>query len=121
MAPPWLGVTSAPATCGFFSGFGIGWPRSSYPSDQLVLTYSDETRFLPVVRSRTKKCPLRDAMATSLRGWPLTVPSMSTGVCVASQSCVSCGEAWKYHFIVPVSASSATSDAVYRFAPSRFL
>ena len=48
----------------------------------------------------------------SLRGLPLTVPSKTTAVCVASQSCVSCGDDWKYHTIFPVSASSATIEAV---------
>ena len=67
---------------------------------------------LPVVRSRTKKWPLREACAISFRGLPSTVPSKTTAVCVASQSCVSCGDDWKYHTIFPVSASSATIDAV---------
>ena len=37
----------------------------------------------------------------SLRGWPLISPSKSTAVCVESQSCVSCGDDWKYHTILP--------------------
>ena len=46
----------------------------------------------------------------SFRGWPAIVPSNSTAVCVASQSCVSCGADWNHHTIRPVSALSATID-----------
>src|SRR6185503_20203332 len=119
-APPWFGDTSAPAICGCFAGFGTGCPFSSYPVDQFVLTYSDEMMAVPLVRSSTKKCPLRAAWATSLRVCPLTWPSKSTAVCVESQSCVSCGDDWKYQFIFPVSGLSDTIDAVNRFAPARF-
>ena len=38
-------------------------------------------------------------------------------VCVESQSCVSCGDDWKYHTILPVSALSATIEPVKRLAP----
>jgi hypothetical protein len=47
------------------------------------------------------------------------VPSKSTGVCVASQSCVSCGDDWKYQAIFPVSGLSATIDSVNRLSPCR--
>jgi hypothetical protein len=33
---------------------------------------------------------------------------------------VSCGDDWKYHFILPVSTSSATIDPVNRLSPARF-
>src|SRR6202011_1600296 len=59
--------------------------------------------------------------AISLRGCPLISPSKITAVCVESQSCVSCGDDWKYQTILPVSALSATIDAVNRLAPARFL
>ena len=45
---------------------------------------------------------------------------MSTAGCVESQSCVSCGDDWKYQTIFPVSALSATIEAVKRLAPARF-
>ena len=52
------------------------------------------TRCSPVVRSSTKKYPLRVPVITSLRIRPLNGASTSTGVCVESQSCVSCGDVW---------------------------
>ena len=61
--------------------------------------------------------PLRLACASSLRRCPLTTASKSTGVCVASQSCVSCGDTWKYHAIFPVSGFSATMEQVQRLSP----
>ena len=81
--------------------------------------YSVLRMFLPVVRSRTKNQPLRAACASSLRGLPSTSPSKSTGVCVASQSCVSCGDDWKYQASFPVSGLSATIDSVNRLSPCR--
>ena len=37
--------------------------------------------------------------------------SIRIGVCAESQSCMSCGEVWKYHAILPVSTFTAMSDA----------
>ena len=74
--------------------------------------YSVDTIDLPLVRSSTKNWPFREACAMSFRGRPLIVPSNTTAVWVASQSCVSCGEDWKYQTIFPVSAFNATMDAV---------
>ena len=56
---------------------------------------------LPLARSSTKNLPLRDACARSFRGCPSITPSKRTGVWVASQSCVSCGDDWKYHDHLP--------------------
>src|SRR5438552_9744525 len=80
---------------------------------------SDATLGGAVARSSTKKKPLRLACASSLRGCPLIVPSNKTGTCVASQSCVSCGEHWKYQTIFPVSGFNATMEAVQRLSPFR--
>jgi len=98
---------------------GSGCPFSSNPFDQFVLTNSDETSAWPVARSSTKNLPLRDACASILRGCPANSPSISTAVCVASQSWVSCGDDWKYHFIFPSSGFSATMLAVNRLSPVR--
>ena len=54
---------------------------------------------------------------TSLRGFPLIVPSIRIGVCAESQSCVSCGDVWKYQAIFPVSTLTATSEQVKRLSP----
>jgi uncharacterized protein (DUF1499 family) len=62
---------------------------------------------------------LRDAVETSLRGLPLTTPSIRIGVCAESQSCVSCADVWKYHAILPVSTLTATSEQVNRLSPLR--
>ena len=78
-----------------------------------------DTRFFPLVRSSTKNHPARAPCARSLRGWPSIVASKSTGVSTLSQSCVSCGDAWKYHAIFPVSGLSATMEAVQRLEPLR--
>ena len=40
---------------------------------------------------------------------PLNGMSARTGVSVESQSCVSCGDVWKYHSIFPVSTFTAIS------------
>ena len=55
---------------------------------------------------------------TSLRVRPLNGMSTRIGVCVESQSCVSCGDVWKYHAILPVSTLTAMSDDVNRLSPS---
>ena len=46
------------------------------------------------------------------------MPSTRTGVCAESQSCMSCGEVWKYQAILPVSTFTATSAQVNRLSPS---
>ena len=89
VAPPWSGETRAPSICGIFATSGIGCPFASYPRDQFVLTYSVEMIARPLVRSSTKKCPLRAACAMSRRGVPPITASNTTAVCVESQSCVS--------------------------------
>ena len=45
--------------------------------------------------------------------------SASTGTCTESKSKSSCGVNWKYHFSLPVSASSATTQSLYRLSPAR--
>jgi hypothetical protein len=55
---------------------------------------------------------LREAVETSLRGLPAITPSIRIGVCAESQSCVSWGDVWKYHAILPVSTFTATSEQV---------
>src|SRR5262249_33268267 len=47
------------------------------------------------------------------------VASNRTGVSTLSQSCVSCGDAWKYNASLPVSGFHAKIDAVYRLAQGR--
>src|SRR5207302_2828983 len=102
-----------PLTFGSLAGSGIGWPFASTPLAQFPVPANGfETRFFPLVRSRTKNQPARAPCASSLRGWPLIVASNRTGVSTLSQSWVSCGDAWKYHAILPVSGFSATIDAV---------
>src|SRR6476469_6365088 len=109
-----------PSTLGSFAGLGIGCPLASTPSAQFPVPENGlETRFLPLVRSRTKNHPARDPWATSLRGCPLLLASKRTGVSTLSQSCVTWGEAWKYHSSLPVSGLRATSDAVQRLEPFR--
>jgi hypothetical protein len=61
---------------------------------------------------------LRAAVEISLRFLPPTVASNRTGVCAESQSCMSCGDVWKYHFILPVATSTAISEQVNRLSPS---
>jgi len=80
---------------GQLAGFGIGWPFAVKPFVQFTLSvWVVVNTCLPLVRSRTKKWPLRLACASNLRGLPSMTPSISTGVCAASQSCVSCGDTW---------------------------
>jgi hypothetical protein len=84
------GDTSAPPTWGSFAGFGIGSPDGLKPSDQFADgRYWLDSTFSPVTRSSRKNMPFRLAWASSFRRWPLTTASISTGVWVASQSCVS--------------------------------
>ena len=85
----------APGIVDTFSGFNTGRPCASRPLAQFVTepnlplaTYS------PVTRSTVKKYPFRAAVDTSFLGLPLTVPSIRTGVCAESQSCMSRGEVW---------------------------
>src|ERR1700756_4135608 len=110
-----------PSTFGSLSGSGIGEPvLGSTPFAQLPVPENGlETRFFPFERSSTKNHPARDPCANNLRGVPLMTASNRTGVSTLSQSCVSCGDAWKYHTSFPVSGFSATMDAVYRLAPFR--
>src|SRR5947209_3752334 len=118
-APAWLGATSAPFGWAFFAGFGIGDPFSSTPSVQFCFAKGVLNNAFPFVRSSRKYHPLRLACASSLRFRPVMIPSISTGVCTASQSCVSCGFGWKYQANLPVSGFSAQMVDVYRFAPGR--
>src|ERR1041384_912112 len=91
-APPSSGATSTPSLLGSFAGSGIGRPCASSSLLQLTAANGLVSRLLPLVLSRTKKYPLRDACNSILRGCPLNSPSTSTGTSAASQSCVSCGE-----------------------------
>src|SRR5579864_5343287 len=45
--------------------------------------------------------------------------SIITGTWVASQSCSSCLVNWKYQFIFPLSALSASSELLYKLSPDR--
>src|SRR5206468_13035512 len=63
--------------------------------------------------------PLRDACRSSLRGEPPNGASTSTGTSAASQSCVSCGDAWNPHPSFPVSGSIATIAQVHWLSPGR--
>src|SRR5437764_177213 len=109
-----------PSTLGSLAGSGIGWPFASTPFAQLPVPEKGfETRFLPLVRSRTKNHPQRAPCASSLRGLPSITASNNTGVSTLSQSWVSCGDAWNHHASLPVSGLSATIDAVQRLAPLR--
>src|SRR5438093_13762758 len=120
VAPSEFGETRTPSTLGSFSGSRMGCPLASIPLNQFADSMNGfERMFLPLVRSSTKKKPLRLACASSLRGCPLTTPSNKMGTWVASQSCVSCGEHWKYQAIFPVSGSRATMEAVQRLSPGR--
>src|SRR5205085_2529940 len=118
-APPDAGITSVPSTLGSLAGSAIGSPRESTPLDQFKSMNGCVTIFLPLVRSRTKKYPLREAIATSLRFCLLISPSMSTGVSTLSQSCVSCGDAWNPQTNFPVSGFNATVEHVHRLSPLR--
>src|SRR4030095_15186318 len=101
-------------------GFGSTTPVGRRPLAQLACCpYFAAASCSPVARSRGEEAPLRDAGHTSLRGRPLTTASNRTGVWAESQSCVSCADVWKYHFILPVSTSSATSEHVKRLSPGR--
>src|ERR1700690_2232905 len=110
-------VISVPSTRGSLVSSGIGWPLASTPFDQFSGTKGLDSTFFPLVRSRTKKYPLRAACASSLRGLPSISASRRTGVSVLSQSCVSWGDAWKYQTILPVSGFRATIEQVQRLAP----
>jgi hypothetical protein len=44
---------------------------------------------------------------------------MRIGVCDESQSCVSCGDVWKYQAIFPVSTFTAIRQPVNRLSPLR--
>ena len=91
-----------PSTFGSFAGSGIGCPFASTPLAQLPVPANGlETRFSPVGRSSTKNQPQRAPCASSLRFLPSIVASNSTGVSTLSQSCVSCGDAWKYQTSLP--------------------
>src|SRR5688572_17409421 len=100
--------------------FGSGEPFSRIPFAQLEdVPYLAAAMCAPVRRSTVKKKPLRAAVDTSFRGRPFTVPSMRIGVCAESQSCVSCGDVWKYHAILPVETFTATREHVKRLSPRR--
>jgi hypothetical protein len=95
VAPSVVGETSAPGMLASFSGFPTGWPFLLISFVQLRLSMRGAVRMcLPFVRSSRKKWPLRLAWARSFLGLPSMTPSIMTGVCAASQSCVSCGVAW---------------------------
>ncbi len=79
------------------------------------------SRLLPLVRSSTKKYPLREACISILRGLPSKSASTRTGTSLASQSCVSCGEAWKPQTSLPVSGLMATMLQVHGLSPGRTL
>src|SRR5262249_20699395 len=89
VAPPSSGAIRTPSLLGSFAGLGIGRPCSSIPLLQLTAANGLVSRLLPLVLSRTKKYPLREACSSILRGWPLKFPSTSTGTSAASQSWVS--------------------------------
>ena len=68
----------------------MGSPVGLKPRDQFADgKYWVDNTFSPVTRSSRKNMPFRLACASSLRRCPLTTASISTGVWVASQSCVS--------------------------------
>jgi len=91
-APSSDGQTRRPSGVGSMFGTTIGRPSFVRPDAHVMfLTNGVPERYSPVTRSSRKKCPLRLAWASSFRGRPLNSPSISTGVCAASQSCVSWG------------------------------
>ena len=95
VAPLVSGDTSVPGTLASFAGSWAGCPFALIPFVQFSESMCfDVSRCSPVTRSSRKKWPLRLACASILRGRPLKSPSISTGVCAASQSCVSCGVTW---------------------------
>src|SRR4030095_1023801 len=94
-----LPLTSVPAMVGSLYGLRFGCPLASSPWAHTFVSPSL-------------------LVTTSLRVRPLNGMSTMTGVCVESQSCVSWGEVWKYHFILPLSTSTASSDDVKRLSPS---
>jgi hypothetical protein len=62
---------------------------------------------LPFVRSRTKKNPLRSALAPAWTVLPSLVSSNGMNSLVPSKSQPSCGVPWKCHLISPSSGSIA--------------
>jgi hypothetical protein len=68
----------------------------------------------PVARSTTCRIPCLPEVATSLRP-----PASKSDTLVASQSWSSLARSWYHHLSAPAFASSATTEIVYAFAPSR--
>src|SRR6187401_555891 len=119
MVPPAGGETSEPPMDGSLPGSRRNDPLGAISFTQFVpRPYLLEAMCSPVRRSTVKKYPFRAAVETSLRGRPLITASIRIGVCAESQSCMSCGDVWKYHAILPVSTFTATSAHVNRLSPS---
>src|SRR5438128_416757 len=80
-----VGATGDARIVAALPGSGAGAPlfRMLFTQFTVVPNFA-ETTGSPVIRSSVKYMPLRDAVRTSLRGWPSTMPSMSTGVCAES-------------------------------------
>src|SRR5207302_1868296 len=120
VAPSIGGQIFAPATVGTWSGTRMGRPSEPMPLAHVsFFTKGFAKSNFPEMRSSTYKNPLRLACNSNLRGCPFQSASTSTGGCTASQSQTSCGVYWKYHLSLPVLASRAMSQAVYRLSPRR--